>query len=288
MAPLAVIKELLRRQKAAGLLPLPSYIDCRAGGAFSRSLLSPRLMPRSVQDYRTPSKFAANFRKSVRDSWRIRSSPLRAVTEAFFAATERFASASLTSPSFGGASLGEAVFSRDAPLDLNDMFSAFEALAARARAQRESFFARNPDGTPPPWPALIIDEANQLRSWDESTLNQLLAYFERICKQEGLAHVVLATSDTGLTQWLQERSISVTVLEIGNFGLKEAEEYFRQHVLSARSCPPCSPDDWALIYEVCGGNATALNACASWAAISGSWAAGTAHCSLTDSALAPF
>jgi hypothetical protein len=55
-----------------------------------------------------------------------------------------------------------------------------------------------------PWPVIIIDEANRLVKWkDEESLDSLLAFFVYITKQEQLAHVILATSDTFLTQWLE-------------------------------------------------------------------------------------
>ena len=55
-----------------------------------------------------------------------------------------------------------------------------------------------------PWPVIIIDEANALMQWeDKKSLNALLACFVYLTKQEQLAHVILATSDTFLTQWLE-------------------------------------------------------------------------------------
>ena len=54
-----------------------------------------------------------------------------------------------------------------------------------------------------PWPVIIIDEANALMEWkDAATLSALLKFFVYLTKQEQLAHVILATSDTFLTQWL--------------------------------------------------------------------------------------
>jgi hypothetical protein len=54
-----------------------------------------------------------------------------------------------------------------------------------------------------PWPVIIIDEANALMEWkDAETLSALLKFFVYLTKQEQLAHVILATSDTFLTQWL--------------------------------------------------------------------------------------
>jgi hypothetical protein len=51
---------------------------------------------------------------------------------------------------------------------------------------------------------IIIDEANALIKWkDEESLDSLLAFFVYLTKQEQLAHVILATSDTFLAQWLE-------------------------------------------------------------------------------------
>ena len=55
-----------------------------------------------------------------------------------------------------------------------------------------------------PWPVIIIDEANALMEWeDKKSLKSLLKFFVYLSKQEKLAHVILATSDTFLTQWLE-------------------------------------------------------------------------------------
>ena len=55
-----------------------------------------------------------------------------------------------------------------------------------------------------PWPVIIIDEANDMQEWEDAkALSTLLKFFVYLTKQEKLAHVVLATSDTFLTQWLQ-------------------------------------------------------------------------------------
>ena len=61
-----------------------------------------------------------------------------------------------------------------------------------------------------PWRAIIIDEANRLTAWkDKESLEQLLAFFVYLTKQEQLAHVVLATSDTFLVEWLESGACSL-------------------------------------------------------------------------------
>ncbi len=64
-----------------------------------------------------------------------------------------------------------------------------------------------------PWPVIIIDEANALMEWeDKKSLYALLAFFVYLTKQEQLAHVILATSDTFLTQWLDSSAPLVSGL----------------------------------------------------------------------------
>ena len=69
-----------------------------------------------------------------------------------------------------------------------------------------------------PWPVIIIDEANRLTAWkDKESLEQLLAFFVYLTKQEQLAHVVLATSDTFLVEWLESGvSLSDRLFRRGN------------------------------------------------------------------------
>ena len=69
-----------------------------------------------------------------------------------------------------------------------------------------------------PWPVIIIDEANRLTAWkDKESLEQLLAFFVYLTKQEQLAHVVLATSDTFLVEWLESGVLlSVCLFRRGN------------------------------------------------------------------------
>jgi hypothetical protein len=52
---------------------------------------------------------------------------------------------------------------------------------------------------------LIIDEANTLMPWSESSpleLSNLLRFFVKITKQEGLCHVLMTTSEFGYQAWL--------------------------------------------------------------------------------------
>ena len=69
-----------------------------------------------------------------------------------------------------------------------------------------------------PWPVIIIDEANALMEWkDTETLSALLKFFVYLTKQEQLAHVILATSDTFLTQWLESGAPRLAVAGLSSF-----------------------------------------------------------------------
>ena len=68
-----------------------------------------------------------------------------------------------------------------------------------------------------PWP-VIIDEANALMEWkDAETLSALLKFFVYLTKQEQLAHVILATSDTFLMQWLESGAPRLAVAGLSCF-----------------------------------------------------------------------
>jgi hypothetical protein len=55
-----------------------------------------------------------------------------------------------------------------------------------------------------PWPIFVIDEANALMKWEDAASREtLLTFFVRLTQQEQLEHVILATGDTILTQWLR-------------------------------------------------------------------------------------
>jgi len=52
------------------------------------------------------------------------------------------------------------------------------------------------------------DEANALTLWkrkDAVALKQLIEFLKRSCKEEHLAHVILATSEFVLVSWLESR-----------------------------------------------------------------------------------
>jgi hypothetical protein len=52
-----------------------------------------------------------------------------------------------------------------------------------------------------PWPVFVIDEANALMKWEDAASRE--TFLVQVAQQEQLAHVILATGDTILTQWLR-------------------------------------------------------------------------------------
>lgn len=76
------------------------------------------------------------------------------------------------------------------------------------RKVSESAEARAHDATVP-FPIIILDEANRLAAWeDKKALQQLFDFFTFLTKEAGLAHVVLATSDSFFTTWLDNRALT--------------------------------------------------------------------------------
>ena len=152
-----------------------------------------------------------------------------------------------------------------------------------------------------PWPVIIIDEANLLTRWtDKTSLYSLLAFFVYITKQERLAHVILATSDTYLTRWLESgaqclagaavRHITILTLPhlltgpikapnrsscvVGNLEAEEAKRFFFDYVLCSDQYPEDADKAWERVFEVCGGNPGLLLKCAGEANAFDSWEQG--------------
>jgi len=152
------------------------------------------------------------------------------------------------------------------PTPLNTIIEAYSKMAKEAKQKR---------APGDPWPVIIVDEANRLTAWkDKEALEQLLAFFVYLTKQEQLAHVVLATSDTFLAEWLQSGPVKQQFrlrLEIGNLGANDAHTYFIDHVLPTFVHPPCDEKTWARVYSVCGGNPGQLLHCAALAAACRDW-----------------
>ncbi|KAL4514565.1 hypothetical protein Ndes2526A_g04025 [Nannochloris sp. 'desiccata'] len=82
-------------------------------------------------------------------------------------------------------------------------------------------------------PVIIIDEANKLMSWKEPDplqpeLQRLLDFLIGISKQKRLAHVILATSDYFLANWLTQAGMTEDKFEVevlGDLTEEEAEKF---------------------------------------------------------------
>ena len=139
-------------------------------------------------DYLSPAAFSVNLLSCLSNDWRLEPAELlRAVLPS---------SVKLTGSAVGVLSLDivkEELLKE--PTQLQVIMDAYLKLVKEAKQKR------SPGD---PWPVIIIDEANRLTAWkDKESLEQLLAFFVYLTKQEQLAHVVLATSDTFLVEWLE-------------------------------------------------------------------------------------
>lgn len=178
--------------------PAPPSLTCalvaraRAGCARSRLF---RADSRQWPDYGDPAKFATNLVRCMDiDSGLSGEDLLRAgfnvmVVAGVVAKAAGLVNVSEAAERFSSA-LEEYITSKKAE-GLQIVMDAYSKLAQLRKPGQ-------------PFPVIIIDAANVLAKWgDTAWLKALLRFFVRITKQEGLAHVVLATSDTFLTQWLE-------------------------------------------------------------------------------------
>ncbi|KAG7671494.1 hypothetical protein KSW81_003629 [Nannochloris sp. 'desiccata'] len=157
-------------------------------------------------------------------------------------------------------------------------------------------------------PVIVIDEANMLMKWKEleSTepqLESLLAFLVAISKEANLVHVVLATSDYFLANWLKGKGVATNNFRIhvlGDLMEEEAREFVYGTAVGATIDPlsvaapgvaapgvtwpgvindPSEPiavpggaeEQWQAIYERCGGNIGMLKQCVGAARELGSW-----------------
>lgn len=162
-----LFKELVRRREASGRAPVPVYVNCRDG------------------DNSSPNALARNLLERVKAVWRLdvagilRLIPTYTVKLPFFNLTVNLPRLS-------------------EPTDLQSIAEAFMQLIKDAKARRTHGDAL---------PVLVIDEANDLISWEKehaAELRQLLKFFVLATKEANLAHVVLISSDTFLAQWLHK------------------------------------------------------------------------------------
>ena len=136
----------------------------------------------------SPAAFSANLLKCVKNDWLLDLEQLAGLIPSL---------AKVTGSAWGAQvelDFLTAELQKDPRTALQTITNAYLKLVKGAKAKRKA---------DDPWPVIIIDEANALMEWkDKESLNALLKFFVYLTKQEQLAHVILATSDTFLTQWL--------------------------------------------------------------------------------------
>ncbi|KAG7673868.1 hypothetical protein KSW81_007051 [Nannochloris sp. 'desiccata'] len=141
-------------------------------------------------------------------------------------------------------------------------------------------------------PVIVIDEANDLMDWKEPDplqpeLKQLLAFLIGISKQKRQAHVVLATSDYFLANWLTQVGMTrdkFRVEVLGDLTEEEAEKFvygdgveggWRGIVndsFNTKEDLANAKDQWSEIYQRCGGNIGLLKQCVAEARdLKGNW-----------------
>ena len=140
-------------------------------------------------DYLSPASFSVNLLKCMSNDWKLRASQLLRLLIPSSARLAGSAAGVEVTLDY----VEQELLNRPTPLQV--IIGAYSRLAKEAKQKR---------APGDPWPVILIDEANRLTAWkDEESLEQLLAFFVYLTKQEQLAHVVLATSDTFLMEWLE-------------------------------------------------------------------------------------
>ena len=135
-----------------------------------------------------PSAFSANLVKCTKNDWQLNDTWLLSLLPSLSKVTGSVLGAEVKLDFL------RAELLKNPQSALQSIMGAYLKLVVEAKQSRK-------DGDP--WPVIIIDEANALIDWeDEKSLAALLKFFVYLTKQEQLAHVILATSDTFLTQWL--------------------------------------------------------------------------------------
>ena len=200
----ALLLRLLELSEKSGKVPRPSYINCRAN------------------DYMSPAAFANNLLECMQNSWRFDASEFARLVSGL----------SVDVLADGSVRLGFA--SPPESSAMKTVLDAYTRLVTQARAKR---------APGDPLPVLIVDQANKLMTWDdEKTLKALLAFFVMLTKETQLAHVVLATNDAFLAQWLHDRASAARACAVSNAAhtrtcLSHASRHPQR--VSRRACAAC-------------------------------------------------
>ena len=145
-------------------------------------------------DYLSPASFSVNLLKCMTNDWHMDASELLKFV---------FSSVKLAGEVAGVEVsldyLKQELMQEPTPLQV--IIGAYSKLVKEAKQKR------SPGD---PWPVIIVDEANALQEWEDAkSLKALLKFFVYLTKEEQLAHVVLATSDTFLVEWLESGACSL-------------------------------------------------------------------------------
>ncbi|KAG7671511.1 hypothetical protein NADE_000850 [Nannochloris sp. 'desiccata'] len=141
-------------------------------------------------------------------------------------------------------------------------------------------------------PVIVIDESNDLMDWKEPDplqpeLKRLLAFLIGISKQKRQAHVILATSDYFLANWLTQVGMTrdkFRVEVLGDLTEEEAEKFMYgdgvaggwrgivNDSFNTKEDLANAKDQWSEIYQRCGGNIGLLKQCVAEARdLKGNW-----------------
>ncbi|KAG7673479.1 hypothetical protein KSW81_006689 [Nannochloris sp. 'desiccata'] len=141
-------------------------------------------------------------------------------------------------------------------------------------------------------PVIVIDEANDLMDWKEPDplqpeLKQVLSFLVSISKEDRLAHVILATSDYFLANWLTQVGMTedkFRVKVLGDLTKEEAEKFMYgdgvaggwrgivNDSFKTKEDLANAKDQWSEIYQRCGGNIGLLKQCVAEARdLKGDW-----------------
>jgi len=211
----ALLKQLVVNSTQS---PRPSIINCRVGGAccargrvcsgVNTGICAPASDAALAcfflcTDYMNPEAFSENLVKCMQNDWQLGADSLLAFFPAAMKLAGEVSGVDMTLEFL------KAELQKKPQSALRTITDAYLKLVNDAKKKRK---------VGDPWPVIIIDEANALTKWkDDDSLDSLLAFFVYLTKEAQLAHVILATSDTFLTQWLESGAPRLGVAVLSSF-----------------------------------------------------------------------